>query len=46
MKKDPCETCLRWSECNGVDAGNCPHYAAELLAQIVEEKTESGLLEE
>jgi hypothetical protein len=20
----PCETCLRWSECNGVDAANCP----------------------
>lgn len=22
--KDPCETCLRWSECNGVDE-QCPH---------------------
>ena len=20
----PCETCLRWSECNGVDIDNCP----------------------
>lgn len=20
----PCETCLRWPECNGVDADNCP----------------------
>lgn len=46
MKKDPCETCLRWPECNGVDAGNCPHYAAQLLAEIMEEKAESGLLEE
>ena len=22
-KKDPCETCLRWEECNGVDE-DCP----------------------
>lgn len=22
--KDPCESCLRWSECNGVDE-QCPH---------------------
>ena len=22
-KEDPCETCLRWSECNGVDK-ECP----------------------
>ena len=21
---DPCETCLRWPECNGVDAAICP----------------------
>lgn len=20
----PCDTCLRWPECNGVDAENCP----------------------
>ena len=20
----PCGTCLRWSECNGIDAENCP----------------------
>lgn len=20
----PCDTCLRWPECNGVDADNCP----------------------
>jgi len=20
---DPCETCLRWPECNGVDADTC-----------------------
>ena len=23
VEDDPCETCLRWSECNGVDEG-CP----------------------
>lgn len=21
---DPCETCQRWGECNGVDRENCP----------------------
>lgn len=21
---DPCETCTRWYECNGVDKENCP----------------------
>ena len=24
MENDPCETCLRWPECNGVDADTCP----------------------
>lgn len=38
MNKDPCETCLRWPECNGVDADNCPLWPGEILAQIVEEK--------
>lgn len=23
LEADPCETCLRWEECNGVDDG-CP----------------------
>lgn len=23
IEEDPCETCLRWDECNGVDDG-CP----------------------
>lgn len=23
IEEDPCETCLRWEECNGVDDG-CP----------------------
>lgn len=23
IEEDPCDTCLRWSECNGVDEG-CP----------------------
>lgn len=22
--KDPCDTCPRWYECNGVDRDNCP----------------------
>lgn len=21
---DPCDTCTRWYECNGVDRENCP----------------------
>lgn len=21
---DPCDTCLRWSECNGVEKDTCP----------------------
>lgn len=24
MENDKCETCNRWSECNGVDKENCP----------------------
>lgn len=24
MTADPCDTCLRWSECNGVDRDACP----------------------
>lgn len=24
QRKNPCETCLRWEECNGVD-DQCPH---------------------
>lgn len=27
----PCETCLRWPECNGVDWGSCPDSKAEVL---------------
>lgn len=46
MANNPCETCLRWPECNGVDAENCPIYAERILAELMEEKTESGLLEE
>jgi hypothetical protein len=23
---EPCENCLRWSECHGVDAENCPQH--------------------
>ena len=25
---DHCETCTRWSECNGVDRENCPLWRA------------------
>lgn len=52
----PCDSCHRWSECNGVDAENCPvykHWAErekerrELVALLdLEDKTESGLFEE
>lgn len=24
--EDPCNTCLRWDECNGVDREDCPLY--------------------
>lgn len=23
---EPCDTCLRWSECHAVDAEICPHF--------------------
>lgn len=26
---DPCETCLRWWECNGIDKENCPLWGDE-----------------
>lgn len=29
MTNDPCETCLRWPECNGVDAEQCPIVQAQ-----------------
>ena len=40
MTNSPCETCLRWPECNGVDVANCPvymDYAASILAEFVQE---------
>lgn len=41
----PCETCLRWPECNGVDWPDCqPLLSIADIDQI--EKTTSGLLEE
>lgn len=56
MKKDPCDTCLRWPECNGVDANTCPLCKWEEQQQQpkaqkpypldFDEKTESGLLTE
>jgi hypothetical protein len=36
---NPCETCLRWSECNGSDRENCPWW------QIVEERERRRQLE-
>lgn len=52
----PCDSCQRWSECNGVDAENCPLYQhweerekqrRELATMLeLEDKTESGLFEE
>lgn len=26
---NPCETCQRWGECNGVDRDNCPLWRIE-----------------
>lgn len=25
-ESDPCDSCLRWPECNGVDIENCPKW--------------------
>lgn len=51
MNKDPCEKCLRWPECNGVDANTCPRCRQEKSKQEavparLDDRTESGLLEE
>ena len=47
---DPCETCLRWPECNGVDVLYCPLCEAPpqwpKTSHHIDEKTESGLFEE
>lgn len=39
-----CESCLRWPECNGVDADNCPLCQDPPLD--ADEHDVSGLLEE
>ena len=26
MEENPCDTCLRWEECNGVDKKVCPFW--------------------
>lgn len=26
---NPCDTCLRWYECNGIDKENCPMWDNE-----------------
>lgn len=26
---NPCDTCLRWYECNGIDKENCPLWGNE-----------------
>ena len=36
---NPCETCLRWPECNGSDRDNCPWW------QSVDEREERRKLE-
>lgn len=55
MNNDPCETCLRWPECNGVDADTCPLCGGEekknaknkkAVPAYLDDKTESGLLED
>jgi len=28
-RNEPCDDCLRWSECNGVDKDYCPMTAEE-----------------
>lgn len=28
-KEDPCATCCRWWECNGVDQDDCPMWKKE-----------------
>jgi hypothetical protein len=50
-RKDPCENCLRWPECNGVDANTCPLCRREETKQkavpaYLDDKTLSGLLED
>lgn len=32
---DPCDTCNRWSECNGVDREACPLWAAPKEAPTI-----------
>ena len=55
MSGHPCDSCQRWSECNGVDAPNCPLVKTweermgnrdRLMAALLDDQTESGLLEE
>lgn len=29
MDDHPCETCTRWSECNGIDKNNCPLWRTD-----------------
>lgn len=42
MNEHPCENCLRWSECNGVDWETCPdrkkhQYDIETITQLLDE---------
>lgn len=52
MNPDPCDTCLRWSECNGVDADTCPLCSRvekknqKTAPAYLDDRTESGLLVE
>lgn len=41
----PCETCLRWPECNGVDADNCP-LCKDWAESKIREATEAAVARE
>lgn len=51
-RSGPCATCLRWSECNGVDASTCPLWGNErpkekpCVPAYLDDREESGLIEE
>ena len=32
--QDPCVTCLRWSECNGVEMETCPLWEVDYGGEI------------
>lgn len=42
---DPCESCLRWSECNGVDIDACPMWRDRPAAQYEDTDDRDRLVE-